>query len=269
MISDLRERAIGESLGREAGRQAYDKIPEDDRVKDEEEINKITEDFNNELQSIVESGKVLDDQFATIEDKRNALQNIKMCKMNQKALYESSSDLFNEYMKKAKDIYSNPADERSDEDLINLLQIANSWDDSEKNLESDVKAIDNTFYFLDNPQKLFKEPSPSKGTVDTDYYIDIPPMGVLDGMQMWPKEEREVVDLNYDSNVHNIEPQSQQQEGIISTSSIEKVTIKTTRYGINAFMHKFKSFAKDFWNKISGKGSKTEEIDDKSNDERN
>ena len=257
IISDLRERALGEELGRRSGREKYDNIPEDERVEDENRINEISQKFDDLLKVIKDARTIIEDSNATSEEKAQALEKIRDAKEAQYNLFTENQDLFNKYMTEAENAYTNPADERTADDYERLVEIANEWEDSQENLKGDMKSVEMAKDTLENPQIMFEEPSAPVGTKEEDYYIEIPGIGPFEDFKALKAEENEVVDLVYESDVNSREAQNngdgQEQEGIINTDATENVTIKTTRYGINAMLHDFKSFGKGLLEQITGK----------------
>jgi len=181
LISILKERAAAEKLGRSEGRQEHDSTLESERVEEENIINEITEQYAEQTKAIIEARKILEKDNASEQEKREALEKIENAKNIQYNLFEENKELFNKYLNEAINAYTDSqyTDENVNDDIEYLVMLLAEWNNAKDDLKGDIARLKNFEYVLNNPEILFKKPSPEEGTKDEDYYIEAGPVKIF------------------------------------------------------------------------------------------
>lgn len=283
IISELREKGLGENLGRNSGRQEYDATPESERVAEEEQINEITNSFQENQNRIQELSRKIADPSISAEEKLEVEHELVELYNKQLSIFESATPVYEQYFSKAWEIYGSPEDDRTADDRGNLIEDANSWNNSIANITTNRDNYLGIIYTAENPELDFVDVSviPGKATnistgrtetysVDKDtYYIDLGPIEffghelLADGIHIFPKEEITTTDESYDYDLEGgTVAGGAVGQGVITEENLHSFSKRVERHGIDAFAHDFSSWFKGLAEKITGKNLTDTRADD-------
>lgn len=228
LLHDMRDAALGELLGTQNGRNYYDSYSTEAlRVNQEEEILKVSDEFQKQQAIIKECEGILVSGTASTQQKKKALEDIITAKESIKQLYVENTEAYTEYAWMAKNAYArNGGDARTDQERAMIFASEIKYLNNIEELENDTVRMKSLIDTLNNPENLFEEQPAPKGTVENDYAID------FGKVKLGKIEETLVTDLDYIENVtlENGEVTETSGRVIINASAIEE--IETTTKGI-------------------------------------
>ena len=233
LISAQKDRYEGEIQVTDEGREQFEsETPEKERVRQEDEIMKITQEFNEQQKIIHDAEEVIQDPNATDEEKKAAIERMTEAKKEELRIYKENEQLFKEYNEKAKKAYSiGGGDERTEGEVERATIELTEYGMGMRNLEMDIISLSSTLGVLEDPEVLFDEVAPDAGTTTEKYVIDMELFGKP--VKIWQSEKKFYISVDYDTDVQT-SLGHQVDEGVHVVTADELAELESTYKDLHA-----------------------------------